>query len=423
MGKLLSLIRRAPKRTSALVAMIAAAIIVPATLFAWGPTRETFTIDNPSDHVQFNSITNNPNIGDERNFVGIRESGTNNLWSDNMTVEKGKEYTVRMYVHNNAASTLDLKAQGVTAKFNLPTTTGKSVQVNGFLSATNIGADKNGNNGAYAEVYDHAIFNSNKDFNLAYTSGSLKYENNYFGAAGTALPESIFTSTGAKLGYSSLNGEIPGCFQYAGYVTFKVKPQFAPENNYEITKQVRKAGESTWKESVATTVGDTVEYQLSYKNTGEVRQNNVVFRDTLPTGLSYVAGSTYLKNGTNPTPLKISDNLTTAAGVNVGDYNAQATAYIKFSAKVTNDGLVCGNNKLINKVRVIVDGTQKEDTAEVTVPKQCQPNECKPGIPTGDARCYELPQTGTTENIVAFLGLGSLIASIAYYVASRRANA
>jgi hypothetical protein len=65
--------------------MIAAAVIVPASIFAWGPNRSTFTIDSPANYVTFNSITDNPNIGDERNFVGIRESGTNNLWSDDMT--------------------------------------------------------------------------------------------------------------------------------------------------------------------------------------------------------------------------------------------------------------------------------------------------------------------------------------------------
>jgi hypothetical protein len=195
----MSLIRRAPKRFSAVVAMVAAAVIIPAAVFAWGPNRETFTINNPSDHVQFNSITNNPNIGDERNFVGIREVGSANVWHDNMSVKEGKEYFVRMYVHNNAASSLGLVAENVTAKFNLPTSTGKSVQVNGFLSASNVGADKNGNKGAYAEVYDHAVFNSDKNFNLAYIGGSLKYENNVFGPNGTSLPESIFTSAGAKL--------------------------------------------------------------------------------------------------------------------------------------------------------------------------------------------------------------------------------
>jgi len=89
MGKLISLIRRAPKRTSAVLAIVAAVLIIPAALFAWGPTRDTFTIEKPADHITFNSITNNPNIGDERNFVGIRETGTTNQWSDNMTGRRG----------------------------------------------------------------------------------------------------------------------------------------------------------------------------------------------------------------------------------------------------------------------------------------------------------------------------------------------
>src|SRR5664280_2316069 len=82
MRTLMSLIRRAPKRTSAVLAIVAAVVIVPSALFAWGPIRDTFTMEHPADHITFNSITNNPNIGDERNFVGIRESGTANQWSD-----------------------------------------------------------------------------------------------------------------------------------------------------------------------------------------------------------------------------------------------------------------------------------------------------------------------------------------------------
>ena len=52
MSKLTSLIRRAPKRFSAVALMVAAAIIIPAAVFAWGPTRDTFTIEQPADHVK-----------------------------------------------------------------------------------------------------------------------------------------------------------------------------------------------------------------------------------------------------------------------------------------------------------------------------------------------------------------------------------
>ena len=74
MSKITSLISRAPKRFSAIVAMVAAAIIVPAALFAWGPSRQTFTTAQPADYITFNSIVDNPAHGDERNFVQVREA-------------------------------------------------------------------------------------------------------------------------------------------------------------------------------------------------------------------------------------------------------------------------------------------------------------------------------------------------------------
>lgn len=450
MNKLTSLIRRAPKRFSVVLAMVAAAIIVPAAVFAWGPTRQTFTMENPSDHVQFNSITNNPNIGDERNFVGIREVGSSNVWYDNMNVQAGKEYYVRMYVHNNAASSLNLVAENVTAKFNLPTTTGKSIQVNGFLSASNVGADGKGNPGTYAEVYDDATFSSTSDFNLAYVSGSLKYENNAFGAAGTPLPESIFTSAGAKLGYDKLDGRIPGCFQYAGYVTFIVKPQFAQTTNFTLAKKVSKHGAAQWNESYTAQPGETVDFLLAYKNTGEVQQDGVTFRDTLPTGLSYVANSGTWSNANNQNIAFTNDSaLTNGTGVNVGSYAPGANAYTIFSAKVASaDQLTCGTNTLVNTGKVNTGGYAVEDTATVLVNKQCQPGQisvceiatkqivtindtsfdttkytkdltkCQSTPPTTPP---ELPHTGMGENIVAITGLGAIVASAAYYIASRRA--
>lgn len=365
MSKLLTLVRRAPKRATMAFLMTAAAIIIPASLLAWGPERPTYTIEKPADHVTFNSITNNPNIGDERNFVGIRESGTTNKWSDNMTVEKGKEYTVRMYVHNNAAANLNLVAENVTAKFNLPTTTGKSIQVNGFLSASNASP---------SEVYDHAIFSSTEDFNLAYTKGTLKYENNAFGAAGVALPESIFTSAGAKLGYDKLDGKIPGCFQYAGYVTFRVKPQFAGVSKFTMSKMVSKHGANKWVENYDAQPGEEVDFLIQYKNTGDIQQDNVTMRDTLAPEMTYVMGSTTYGNSKFPNGTKASDNIANGTGINIGSYAPGANAWAIFTAKIVgNDNLpACGSNVLTNTAKVTTGGGSISDTATVTVNKTCK---------------------------------------------------
>ena len=385
-------------RLIALAAAVVGAVLVPAVLMAWGPDRTTFTLQNPADYVTFNSITDNPNIGDERDFVGIRQAGTTDAWTDNMTVQQGKTYTVRMYVHNNAASNLNLVAENVTAKFNLPTTTGKSIQVDGFISSSNA---------TPSEVYDIATFNANKDFNLAYVPNSLKYENNHFGATGTPISESVFTSAGAKLGYDKLDGNIPGCMQYAGYLSFNVTPQFA--TNFTVTKEVRKAGTTGWHESVTVNPGDTVQYLLGYQNTSGEEQDNVWFQDTLPKGITYVPGSTTLTNGANPSPLTISDNLTNGTGVNVGNYANDANAYVMFKAKVSDDSLICGTNTYTNKVRVTINNDlYKEATADVVVSKPCD------DIPS------ELPTTGINSGIMTLIGLGTTTAGLAYAATSAR---
>ncbi len=395
--------KRSPK-LAAFAAATLGAILIPAALLAWGPDRPTFTMAVPSDHVTFNSITDNPNIGDERDFVGIREAGTQNAWTDNMAVQPGKSYTVRMYVHNNAASNLNLVAQNVTAEFSLPSDTGTSLTVGGFLRSSNASP---------TEVYDDATFNSAQPFNLDYQTGSLKYENNAFGAAGTPISESVFSSTGALLGFDKLDGKIPGCLHYAGYLTFTVTPQFGGTSNFDMSKQVRKDGDTNWSKSVNVNLGDTVNYLISYKNTGDDIADNVLFRDQLPAGMTYVPGTTVLRNGTNPVGLTLNDDLTTGTGVNVGDYEPAATAYVKFSAKVTDTTLNCGTKTYTNTAHITVDNAYKEDTADVNVSVPCQP---------GQTPAPVLPHTGASDGIAAFVGLGIATAGAAYAATSSRAR-
>ena len=44
-------------------------VMSASSAMAWGPERTTFTMEKPATYPTFNSITNNPTIGDERDFV------------------------------------------------------------------------------------------------------------------------------------------------------------------------------------------------------------------------------------------------------------------------------------------------------------------------------------------------------------------
>ena len=357
------------KNHSVISGSILAAVIAPVAVMAWGPARPSFTIEKPADYITFNSITNNPVIGgDEKDFVGIREVGSNAKWTNNMKVQNGKEYYVRMYVHNNAASNLNLVAENVVAKLNVPTTTAKTVTVQGQVSASNAKPNT---------VWDEATFSSDNNFNLAYVAGSALFENNGMGS--TKLPDSIVNNTGATLGYSKLDGKIPGCFQYAGYVTVKVKAQVNQQQektDIDLAKTVRNKtnGEKTWAETVNAKGGDTVQFQIHAKNTGSAGIQNLVIRDILPKGLNYIAGTTKLYNTSNPKGLKVSDNIIQNSGINIGSYQPNGDAFVRFDATVSaeTDLPVCGENTLTNIAQASDQKIIKNDTASVKVTKKCE---------------------------------------------------
>lgn len=353
-------LNRSPRRTAG-VAIVLAAVLVPASLFAWGPNRTTYTMEQPADHVTFNSITNNPNYGDERNFVTVKDPKTNQ-WVDNVTVEPGQEYTVRVLIHNDAAENLNLVAMNTT----LHTAIGEKA----------ITAHVSADNATPKTVYDDVFFNSPKNFNLAYIEGSATVYNNGYAKGGSGKPfsDAMVTKQGAKLGYKKEgDGKIPGCMKYINYVYFKVKPQFAKEPNFSVTKKVSHAGKNQFKDSIEAKSGDKIDYAIEFRNTGEVQLDDVVLKDQLPAHVSYVPGSSKLINSQNAAPGKqLSDNIVSQHGLNIGSHAPNSNSFVTFQAKV-NKSIEdeCGTSSLVNRVSAETNYGKKEDTADVIVKVIC----------------------------------------------------
>lgn len=378
-------------------------VIGSGAALAYGPERPTFTTQSPATYITFNSITNNASYGDERNFTMVKDASNTGIggWSDNLTVQDGKEYLARVLVHNNAASNLNLVAHNVRVAVNVPTTSGTSIKLDGFLNADNANP---------SEIWDSAVLSSDKKFNIGYVTGSAVYYNNVF-TNGTPLSDSIVTDAGAKVGYQSMDGNIPGCYQYGGYATFKVKVSM-PNPNFTATKQVRLSGTTAWNKSIVAAPGQKVDYQIGYDNTGAATQSNVIVQDTLPKGVKYIAGSTTVKNATNPTGngLKItSDDLVGSNGINIGSYNPNSNAFVRFSATLptSTELTACGPNQLVNTATVATQNGEKSDTATVTVNKT-------------DCTVTALPTTGPAEVIMGLVGIAAVTTGVVYYLKSRK---
>lgn len=389
------------------VITVAGASMVPANVLAWGDSnggRTVYTLDqiNAGDlgtGITFNSITNGK-IGDERNFVGAKLTNSNaTVYNANeIAVKDGETYTIRLYVHNNSPLGMNGIATGVKANFSLPTTVAKTQTIIGYLNAANSNPTR---------IWDEVKLTSNEDFYLEFVSGSAKYTN----TQGTfSLSDDVITS-GATLGFKTMDGKIPGCYEYDGQVTIQVKVHSSVTTKLSKTVRIKGSGEK-FAEKVDAKVGDEVEFQIEYENLTADTAYNVMIRDILPDNMEYVAGSTYLYNYSYQNGLHVDQNTIATTGLNIGNYGARGNAYVRFTAKVTNENLVCGYNQLVNWANATVNAkvTGKDDASVmVNQTENCLPKERK-----------NIPSTGPAEIAGAALGTGAVVTTAGYFIASRK---
>lgn len=319
------------------------------------------------DSIIFNTISDSV-IGNEKNFVAARENtginaGRDNVWSPNdITVENGKEYIVRLYVHNNSPEGMNAVSKNTRVAFSVPNESSTSLAIYGYIFS---------DNAFPSEYWDGVIFNSDSAFHLEYIAGSALLENNGVGNdGGIQLSDNIVykaaSEHGVQIGYSSLNGEVPGCYSYDSVVTVKVKVVY--DTAYTMTQQVRLVGSSEWSDTVDANVGDKVEFWIQYRNTSSETQDNVMIRDVLPTSLRYVAGTTKLWNDHLDGAVN-NENTIATTGINIGHYGPNANAHIRFQAEVVEDGLICGSNVLGNWAQVSAADVLMQNATVVKVNK------------------------------------------------------
>ena len=396
----------------AAAAIISGATLAPAAVMAWGDSaggRTVYTLDEINagklgDTITFNSIANGK-IGDERNFVGAKLStDTSNVWKANeISVKDGDIVTIRLYVHNNSPKGEKKIAEGVSANFSLPTTVAKSHTVIGYLNSSNATPNR---------YWDEVKLTSSDDFYMEYVEGSAKYTNSKMGTV--ALSNNIINSA-VTLGYEKLDGKIPGCYQYDGQVTIQVK--IHKSVTAKLAKTVRIKGAKGWNESVEAKIGDEVEFQIEYVNLTSEKVDNVMIRDVLPTNLEYVKDSTVLYNSNYQNGTKVVENTLTTSGINIGSYGVNGNAYVRFTAKVVNKSLACGNNQLVNWASSTVNSKVTKDDASVMVKRddaKCHEQPTPPTPPTPPV----IPQTGATEVTAIALGAGSVVTVAGYAIAS-----
>lgn len=355
-----------PKRAAA-AALVALALAFPVATFA----ASTVTIEG--------------SLG----VANVTAGDTNYAHSVNASYDQVVK--LQVYYHNRENPGSGLVAQNLRVKIAMPTGAGQTQTATATISADN----SNTVTGSATVNLDRA------DATLDYVPGSAVWRHNVgtndnVKIVDTQLSDAIVTSGQGLV----LEDEKP-CFNFAATVTVLARVHVT---GVKVVKEVEGVNQSNaWTNSNTANPGDTLKYRITYQNTGNTQEKNVVIRDNLPPKMQLVPNTTVVYTSTTPNGSADKSNNITNGGLDIGSYEPGATAYVVFEVKVPDvSQLDCGANVFRNVGVVKPQGMQEfYNIAVTTVNKTCTttPPPSTPEKPTA------LPSTGAGSVVGLFAGV------------------
>ncbi|GAA1223309.1 hypothetical protein [Rhodoglobus aureus] len=182
----------------------------------YGPERDTFTMEKPAPYAVLNSITNNPYVGDERNFFRVRLDEEGTTYGDSLNVVPGDVLWVSMYLANNAADNLagpSATIHGLTVRLLLPDSA-SDIPLGAMVEAKNATA-----------IWNGAMLHSQVPINVQFINGSALFQTNQ---GEFAVSDSFGSGEAMLVGQTQLDGEFPvgvdseGRGQGTAYLIYKL---------------------------------------------------------------------------------------------------------------------------------------------------------------------------------------------------------
>lgn len=444
------------------IKLLITALILPFTLsssaFAYGPERPTYTIQKPADHVTFNSITDNPTIGDERNFVRIYEVGSGQNLGDSVELKPGKIYEVYAAFHNNASSNLNSSGEGIASDVKMRALVPNVVRKNAKPEVSNITVELSWTKQPADErlrtypprrfkVWDEAYLTTKEDeIALKYVNDSAIIHATEDKKVLGKLPslnnrkvdnpvgkEFLVSGEGARIGYTS-RSIMPGCAEWSGYVTFLVqasaKPNSTPGKPDEpkpdkekkvdgkLTKEVSLDGKE-YKNEVTAPLDAEVFYRVVFENTGTEKLEKVVFRDKMPPEMEMIKDSLEVKYSDGSV---VKDkNFTDHVEFEVAEIKPGEKVEITYRAKVKT--LECGKHSYKNQFSIKNDKIERQASATVKAERVCEDEPETPPTPPAPTPNppKNIPETGPAEIAIASIVILALIGGIVYFVHTKKA--
>jgi uncharacterized repeat protein (TIGR01451 family) len=332
MMKLFSRIRL-PK-VIASIALVAIALTVPLAATA-------------ADIVKFQATTGIANM-----------TAGDTTYNSSVSAKYNETLKLQVTYYNSEDPSSNKTANNVHVKIAIPTGQGVNQTIATTTSADNVTTV----NGSAHVTLDGA------DAYLQYIPGTAVWKHATTAYGPQVVEQQISDNVVTAADGVNLGNENP-C--QAGSVTVQVRV-LVP--GVSVDKYVRAVG-GTFATSMTAKPGDTVQYEIAYKNTGNSTENNVIIRDNLPPNTTLVPGTTKLKNSTYPNGTLLNSDAVTTNGINITSYNPGAAGYVLFDVKMpAEEKLQCGVNQFRNVGIAKPEGmSEYYNTADVNMTKVCTP--------------------------------------------------
>lgn len=205
-----------------LVLVLALVACQVMTTYADQSARTAYNDAQEIDHAVMNSVVDNPDWGDERDFIRLKTVETGQVAVGEAEIEPGQEYEVQIYYRNDASEKYNSKEHdrvGVAREVRLSTKYPGQLNADGRGEITAKITAENTN-----PLWVQSVFKltAREDLTLHYVAASAKIQNNYK-ANGSVLSRAVFSGEGTMLGMDELNGMIFGGMKYGGKVVYRLK--------------------------------------------------------------------------------------------------------------------------------------------------------------------------------------------------------
>lgn len=255
-------------------------------------------------------------------------------WNSSTSASYNQDIEVQVAYDNTEPAGSGNTANNLRVKINIPTTPGATQKITTTTSSDN----SNTITGSATVNLDRS------DAYLEYVPGSAVWDHATSPNSNQSTTQKVSDSVVTGANGLVLENEQP-C--QGGSITVHM---LVVVPGVSITKQSQLNGQSgQWSANNTAQPGADMKYLISYKNTGNTTENDVVISDILPANLTLVSGTTVMTDGSYPNGYTEPSDDVIKGGVDIGSYAPGAAGYVEFEAKIAGaDQLSCGENTITN---------------------------------------------------------------------------